>query len=203
MLVPEFDRYLHERRQGLCFEDNLNDVLMDVVETPFFTDAASPRTPRAFTTPTHSRSGSLTSPPVTTSPLPSTLRPKPKSKWSFLSPRKTPTPTPSTPQPPSITYQPRLPKGVKSLPSTPNDAHYEATGRLKVESLVAESPRKGVWSPAATGGPLLDLAEEDDCGMKSSSPEPNAMPTQVSLSQVLDNVVVRLPSPLGFCQNLR
>lgn len=194
MLVPEFDRYLHERRQGLCFEDNLNDVLMDVVETPFFTDAATPSTPRAFTTPTHSRSGSLTSPPVTTSPLPSTLRPKPKSKWSFLSPRKTPTPTPSTPQPPPITYQPRLPKGAKSLPSTPNDAHYEATSRLKVESLVAESPRKGVWSPAATGGPLLDLAE-DECGTKSSSPEPNAMPTQVSLSQVLDNVVVRLPSP--------
>lgn len=203
MAVPEFDRYLSERRQGLFFEENLSDILMDIQDTPFVdvlasappSSIADPTQP-PFKTPTHSRSGSLTSPAVaTTSPLPTTPRPKAKSKWSFLSPRKTPAASPSVEQSPNLPYQVRQSRDGRLLPTTPNAAHYEATASLKVESLVAESPRKGVWSPLVARA-QEPLREEDESAVEEAGaerPDEGAEPRQISLSQVLDNVVVRVP----------
>ena len=98
---------------------------------------------------------------------------------------------------------------------------------MKVERLVAESPQKGVWSPAGAAGRraeggagrsrLMDLGEEAQFGLGSDEEEEvdekeealereserlrsrsavgggDGEGTKVSLSNVLDNVVV---SPL-------
>ena len=208
MMVPDFDRFLEERRRGLLVEEHLSDVLMDVQDTPFLATPDRPTatsSPQPFRTPSHSRTASLTSPGPTTSPLPTTPRPKAKSKWSFLSPRKTPVSSPAAEQPSHVPYQARRVESSGDLSATSHAKHYEATANLKVESLVADSPRKGVWSPApadAAQGDLRDLLEDDEADQTqagSESPTKGRTARQVALSQVLDNVVVRVPlwpSPL-------
>lgn len=116
---------------------------------------------------------------------------------------------------------------MKSTPtSTAHETHYQVTSSMKVERLVAESPLKGVWSPAGAGGrraaggagrsKLMDLGEEAQFGLGSDEEEEvdeeeenleresqrlksrsagsggDGEGTKVSLSHVLDNVVVSL-----------
>jgi hypothetical protein len=210
MMVPDFDRFLEERRRGLFFEEHLSDVLMDIQETPFAATPDRPTatdSPRPFRTPSHSRTGSLTSPGPTPSPLPTTPRPKATSKWSFLSPRKTPVASPAAEQSPHVPIQVRRSESSRDLPSTPHAKHYEATANLKVESLVADSPRKGVWSPAASSARdvLGDLSEDGEQARSRSSPgcPAEGRPARkIALSQVLDNVVVSLPAAVAPADGL-
>ncbi|KAJ7219259.1 Retinoic acid induced 16-like protein-domain-containing protein [Mycena pura] len=181
-LVDNFDKFLLERRQGLLFSENLTDALslaLDLSEEP-----------------TH----------VIATPEPvQSVRPKPKPSassfvTSFLTPKKSkPTKTapinePSTP--------PRAGQS-RSVSASPFGPHYRQTGSINVEPFVAPAPVSGVWTPAKSSQWTAD--EEDVFGSawsdKPRTAEPESMrsadsdsrsekPANVTLSQLLDNVVI-------------
>jgi Retinoic acid induced 16-like protein/Family of unknown function (DUF5917) len=172
--VENFDKYLLERRQGLLFSENLNDALTLALE---LADDKSPPA-RPPSTPT---------------------RPKPKSKGSlvsFLTPKKK-TASPRDPPTPS---EPSTPPRGKVIAASPFGPHYQETGAIAIQPLVVPLPATGPWSP--TNKPQWSAADEDvftagaqwgdETLDRASEPNEELGPavTKVTLSQLLDNVVI-------------
>ncbi|KAF8575555.1 hypothetical protein K439DRAFT_1419710 [Ramaria rubella] len=176
--VEYFDKYLLERRQGLLFSENLNDALSLALELSDekYTPARIPSN-----TPT---------------------RPKPKAKSSsfvsFLTPKKKTTTTRDVTTPSEPTTPPRR----KVIAASPFGSHYQETGAIAVQPLVASLPSTGPWSPAKK----TNWSMEDDDVFTASAQWSDELPdrrpepmedsesgpavTKVTLSQLLDNVVI-------------
>lgn len=175
-LVDDFDRFLLERRQGLLFSENLTDALTLALdfESNGFTRLVSP------------------------SPTADTPRPKPKSKpsalVSFLTPKKR-----TSKQGPT---DPPTPRGRhKSLDSSPFAPHYQKTGAIVVEQYLAPAPSDGPWTPAKpkkwSAAEVDVFTSSGQWGEGGAAPEQHEEEednqpkvTHVTLSQVLDNVVI-------------
>jgi hypothetical protein len=178
--VANFDKYLLERRQGLLFSENLTDALtlvLDLEDT--------------------SGSAILQSPVVAVSGSPPKSVSKPSGSFvSFLTPRK----SKSIPSKTTQSGASSMPTTSKTVATRPFGSHYQHTGAVTVESFEAPSPSEGPWTPAR---PLKFSAEEEDVfssgwddrprltATSSSQPEePVQAPKTVTLSRLLDNIVI-------------
>ncbi|KAG1756798.1 Retinoic acid induced 16-like protein-domain-containing protein [Suillus paluster] len=180
--VENFDQYLLERRQGLLFSENLTDALTLSLEP--VQDTVLPP------------SGSWD---VVHTPDTPPQRPKPKPKTSalvsFLTPRKSKSTASKASSEP--TTPPRT--NSKNAAASPFAPHYQRTRDIVVEPFVAPVPQSGAWTSAQ---PSKWNADEDDVfsagsqwgGHTVAPPEggnsTEEKATQVTLSQLLDNVVV-------------
>lgn len=192
-MVDNFDQYLLERRQGLLFNENLTDALTLALDV----DGGAP--PRAAGT--LSATGSAA--PELSTPRP----PKPKAKSassslvSFLTPKKsrpakTPAPEPTTP-----------PRGAdRAVDASPFGPHYQKTGAIVVEPFAAPAPSTGPWTPkkarrwnadeedvfgsSAQWGEGRFQQVEESSEEEGEEEERQAKPASVTLSRLLDNVVI-------------
>ncbi|KAJ8078764.1 hypothetical protein PM082_013047 [Marasmius tenuissimus] len=175
--VSNFDQFFLERRQGLLFSENLTDALSLAIE--------------------------LTDEPAQLPSTPSKQqqnRPKPKpsassSFMSLLTPKKNKTR-------PSVPFAPSTPPKheTKGLAASPFAPHYKKTGSITVEPFVPPAPVSGPWTPAKSQNWSVD--EEDvfssgwtDRSRRQSTSsddelEEDSRPTTITLSHLLDNVVV-------------
>jgi Retinoic acid induced 16-like protein/Family of unknown function (DUF5917) len=177
--VKNFDKYLLERRQGLLFSENLTDALTLALD---FDDTSGLQTSLVTTTPA---SGSPSKPATRIS----------ESLVSFLTPRK-PKPPPSRATPP-VGVSSSTSK--KTVAARPFGSHYQHTGAVTVEPFEAPSPSEGPWAPAR---PLKFSTEEEDVfsgwqdksqnmvQSNSQRDEPAQSPKTVTLSRLLDNIVI-------------
>ncbi|CDO68335.1 hypothetical protein BN946_scf184799.g62 [Trametes cinnabarina] len=187
-MVDNFDQYLLERRQGLLFNENLTDALTLALD---FEGGLAPT----------SAGVPLVQSPATEAPP----RPKPQPKsasssiMSFLTPKKNrpSKPTPSEPSTPS-----RGPS--RAVDASPFGPHYQKTSSITVEPYLAPAPSSGPWTPAKSR--RWDADEDDVFGSSGQWGEGPAEPqhvvddsdeeedrskiTHVTLSQLLDNVVI-------------
>ncbi|KAF8514029.1 Retinoic acid induced 16-like protein-domain-containing protein [Gautieria morchelliformis] len=173
--VENFDKYLLERRQGLLFSENLNDALTLALE---LADDKSPPA-RPPSTPT---------------------RPKPKSKGSSLVSFLTPKKKTASPRDPPTPSEPSTPPRGKVIAASPFGPHYQETGAIAIQPLVVPLPATGPWSPSKK--PQWSAADEDvfTAGAQWGDETPDRVPepneesgpavTKVTLSQLLDNVVI-------------
>ncbi|KAH9901326.1 Retinoic acid induced 16-like protein-domain-containing protein [Cubamyces lactineus] len=186
-MVENFDQYLMERRQGLLFNENLTDALTLALD---FDGGIAPK----------STGVPLVQSPVTEAPPRPKAQPKSASSsiMSFLTPKKSrPTkPAPSEPTTPS--------RGTsRAVDASPFGPHYQKTGAITVEPYLAPAPSSGPWTPAKSRKWNAD--EEDVFGSTgqwgetpaqsrvvddSESEEEETKITHVTLSQLLDNVVI-------------
>ncbi|KAG1789847.1 Retinoic acid induced 16-like protein-domain-containing protein [Suillus plorans] len=179
--VGNFDQYLLERRQGLLFSENLTDALTLSLEP--VQDALS-----------QSGSWDVVQAPETPPQRPKS-KPKTSALVSFLTPRKSkaaPSRAPSEP-----TTPPR--SGGKNVAANPFAPHYQRTRDIVVEPFVAPVPHLSPWTSAQ---PSKWNADEDDIfsagsqwgGHTATRSEGEDLhggkATQVTLSQLLDNVVI-------------
>ncbi|KAI8998690.1 Retinoic acid induced 16-like protein-domain-containing protein [Trametes punicea] len=188
-MVDNFDQYLMERRQGLLFNENLTDALTLALD---FDGGLVPK--------------SAGTPPVQPSVTEAPPRPKPQPKsasssiMSFLTPKKNKPAklTPSEPATPS--------RGAsRAVDASPFGPHYQKTGSITVEPYLAPAPSSGPWTPAKSRKWIAD--EEDVFGSSGqwgggsaasqilvddsdSEGEDGSKITHVTLSQLLDNVVI-------------
>lgn len=182
-VVPDFDIFLAERRQGLVFSENLTDALslsFDLSNNAISLAEASNtlRTESGFSHPKP--------------------RTKSKSGWvSFLSSRKSKSIHVSPTRSDSSTSSSQ----GKAVEASPFGAHYRKTSSISVEPLVAPLPASGPWVPVERRAFSHD--EEDILGSsgqwgeeKHSDYAPLTQETEneniktVTLSQLLDNVVI-------------
>ncbi|KAF7304870.1 hypothetical protein MKEN_01201200 [Mycena kentingensis (nom. inval.)] len=177
-LVDNFDKYLLERRQGLLFSENLTDALSLALDMSDDAPRPTPATPEPAAAPT---------------------RPKPKpTASSFVSSLLTPKKSKPTP---TATPVKATPAHIRSVTASPFGPHYQQTGSIEVEPFVAPVPATGVWTPAKSAGWTTD--EDDVFGSawsdkpRTSEPQPMERdegiaerPANVTLSQLLDNVVI-------------
>ena len=190
-MVEKFDQYLTERRQGLLFNENLTDALTLALD---FETGITPKS-AGF-------GGALS---MLSSPVEAPQRPKPKPKQSasstlvsFLTPKKS---KPAKPAPPEPTTPSR--GGSRSaVDASPFGPHYQKTGAIVVEPFLAPAPSSGPWTPAKSRKWNAD--EEDVFGSSgqwgenqtsqvvddSDEEEEKPQITRVTLSQLLDNVVI-------------
>ncbi|KAG8844476.1 hypothetical protein FRB91_002592 [Serendipita sp. 411] len=190
--VEGFDGYLAERRQGLLFAENLTDAISLSIELDadksFFSTIRETLSPpiKGTSTPPQSRSFS--------SLMPSFLTPK-KEKTQGISNL-----TPST----SFDSPSRNKSREVKLAASPFGSHYQKTGRISVQPLIASHPSGGTWTPP----PIAETAETEETeepGQQSDeegkeendvfSPNWNSqkretLVTKITLSQLLDNVVI-------------
>jgi hypothetical protein len=179
--VENFDKYLLERRQGLLFSENLTDALTLALD--FDDTSGTPNFSLPVTTPA---SGSPPKPATSIS----------GSLVSFLTPRK-PKPSPSRATPPVAVSSST---SSKTVAARPFGSHYQHTSAVTVEPFEAPSPSEGPWTPAR---PLKFSTEEEDifssgwqdksqntAKSKSQLEEPVQGPKTVTLSRLLDNIVI-------------
>ena len=193
--IGSFDKFLLERRQGLLFSENLTDALnlaLDLRDDP--------------------KSPNLKPPSAALGAAAEVPKPKPKPKSttssfvSFLSPRRT---KPAKPTPPPEPASPPEGSRTGTVSANPFGSHYQETNTIKVDPLVADVPSTAPWSTAKKGK-LSGLGDDDMFGASawgdSSSSRRNSkvqereeeaeadeeekQPTSVTLSQLLDNVVI-------------
>ena len=181
--VANFDKYLLERRQGLLFSENLTDALTLAL------DLEDTSGPPIFQSPV------VATPPISESPPKSVSRPS-GSFVSFLTPRK----SKSTPSKTTQFGASSMPTSSKTVAARPFGSHYQHTGAVTVEPFEAPSPSEGPWTPAR---PLKFSAEEEDVFSSgwddrprytaTASPQPEEPvqgPKTVTLSRLLDNIVI-------------
>jgi hypothetical protein len=181
--VANFDKYLLERRQGLLFSENLTDALTLAL------DLEDTSGPPIFQSPV------AATPPISGSP-PKSVSKSPGSFVSFLTPRK----SKSTSSKITQSGASSMPTSSKTVAARPFGSHYQHTGAVTVEPFEAPSPSEGLWKPAR---PLQFSAEEEDVfssgwddrprdtAASSSQPEePVQGPKAVTLSRLLDNIVI-------------
>ncbi|KAI0664868.1 Retinoic acid induced 16-like protein-domain-containing protein [Cubamyces menziesii] len=186
-MVENFDQYLMERRQGLLFNENLTDALTLALD---FEGGIAPK----------SAGVPLVQSPATEAPPRPKAQPKSASSsiMSFLTPKKSRStkPAPSEPTTPS--------RGAsRAVDASPFGPHYQKTGAITVEPYLAPAPSSGPWTPAKSRKWNAD--EEDVFGSTgqwgetpaqsrvvddSESEEEEVKITHVTLSQLLDNVVI-------------
>lgn len=169
-MLDNFDKFLLERRQGLVFSENLSDALSlgweltDELPKPFGIESIQQTIQR----PILSASNSLV---------------------SFLTPKK----SKSRPSAPST---PTKAGDMKNVTSSPFAPHYQKTNSIVVEPFVVPSPVSGIWTPSQ---PEKWNVEEEDVftsgwGEKAKKETKDDTlfdkPAHITLSQLLDNVVV-------------
>jgi len=172
--VEQFDKFLLERRQGLVFSENLTDALslgLDLKEEPKPIKLVPESVSKPKPTPKQSTSSSFV---------------------SFLTPKKSkstkPVPVTEPTTPPRNTLS-------KSVTASPFGTHYQRTGSLKVEPFVAPIPPSGPWTPSSKRRNFT-IAEEDVFGSAWGQPQYRDSPEEdkkllpVTLSQLLDNIVI-------------
>jgi hypothetical protein len=182
--VENFDKYLLERRQGLLFSENLTDALTLALDLD--DSSISPIVQSPIAVPNILLSES---PPKSASTLSGSL-------VSFLSPRKS-KPAPSKATPSGATL---VSASSKTVAARPFGSHYQHTGTVTVEPFEAPCPLEGPWMPAR---PLKFSAEEEDVFASSweerprktadssyRQNEPVQGPKTVTLSRLLDNIVI-------------
>ncbi|KZV93390.1 hypothetical protein EXIGLDRAFT_613050 [Exidia glandulosa HHB12029] len=178
-LVNGFDRYLVERRQGLLFAENLNDALSLALELDAPVISAVPPSTPPRPKPTKTKSGPF-----------SFLTPKKKQPAAKATPNASP---PGTP-----------PRGgnARAMSASPFAPHYQQTSTIAVEALAAPIPPSGPWTPRKNAGydvfggeksawadePEQD--EEEEERTKRSAAQKEEGTTRITLSQLLDNVVI-------------
>jgi Retinoic acid induced 16-like protein len=180
--VDDFDRLLSERRQGLMFEENLTDALgldAEAEKSSIFATFSPPQ---------------LSSPPLPSSPPP---KPKNKSAASFMSSFLTPKKDKSSKvSSPAATPATRKASDIKpNLVASPFATHYELTSKIQVRPFEAPLPVTGPWQPQryTDGGVIEEDDEEewkDDAFGTVSDKKKEAESVRVTLSQLLDNVVI-------------
>jgi retinoic acid induced 16-like protein/uncharacterized protein DUF5917 len=181
--IANFDKYLLERRQGLLFSENLTDALTLAL------DLEDGSAPSFFQSPV------VTAPPVSESP-PKSVPKTSGSFVSFLTPRR----SKSTPAKTTQSGASSMPTSSKTVAARPFGSHYQHTGAVTVEPFEAPSPSEGPWTPAR---PLKFSAEEEDvfssgwderprntATSSSQSEVPVQGPKTVTLSRLLDNIVI-------------
>ncbi|KAG6911518.1 hypothetical protein DXG01_014592 [Tephrocybe rancida] len=179
--VDNFDKFLLERRQGLLFSENMTDALsfsLDIMDEPI-----PELSPSEHPAPTLSKAKPKLS---TASSLVSFLTPK-KNK---IAPRPLASPEPTTPSK----------KNTRNIAS-PFGRHYLDTGSIVVEPFIAPIPSSSPWMPArvtkwAAGEEDVFTSSgwnKDERPILEAEDEPDKEPTKpesVTLSQLLDNVVI-------------
>lgn len=185
-LIEDFDRFLLERRQGLLFSENLTDALTLALdfEGNAFARAVSPPTTAGDATP----------------------RPKPKSKGASFVSIFTPKKRAKQSQTPTDSPTPR--GGHKALEASPFGPHYQRTAAIVVEPYLAPAPSDGPWQPAKpvkkwnedeadafASGQWGDTSLANELGRAEEErleqeEEQERKVTHVTLSQLLDNVVI-------------
>ncbi|KAG8726333.1 hypothetical protein FRC12_023487 [Ceratobasidium sp. 428] len=180
--IPNFDKHLVDRHQGLLFSENISDALnlslsLDVTSEPAHLQLPLPGTP-----------------------------PRPKAKatgssfMSFLTPKKhkttntgaiTPSSTPSEPTP--------SPGTSKVVSASPFSAHYQTTSIIDLDGVAAPEPAAGPWSSAQTRKGVQRIEDDvftawkDDDVPKpeaSTGKEQESAARRITLSQLLDNAVI-------------
>lgn len=178
--VENFDKFLRERRQGLLFSENLTDALnlaLDLTDDPRSIKRASEPVQAPKPKP---------KPSVTSSFVP-----------SFLTVKKNKPATKPSPQPAEL--EPTRQAVPKTVSASPFGSHYKHTGTVKVESFVASVPSSGPWTPSKAK--KWNVAEEDVfnsawgdnlriISKQEEVEEADEKPAPVTLSQLLDNVVI-------------
>lgn len=180
--VPDLDRHLTERRQGLLFSENINDALslslsLDVSSDPVHIQLPLPAVPE-------------------TPPRPKN---KPGSSFmSFLAPKKNKSPGPTAAVSPTPPPEPSTSQnsGPKVVPASPFGAHYQSTSVVDLEGLAAPEPTAGPWSPQQRKNVRVEddvfAAWKDTGDAEEEQPrkeEPKSE-KRVTLSQLLDNTVI-------------
>ncbi|KAF8605269.1 hypothetical protein BDV93DRAFT_537374 [Ceratobasidium sp. AG-I] len=179
--VPDLDRHLTERRQGLLFSENINDALSLSLSLDVSSDPVHIQLPLLVVPETPQRPKS-----------------KPSSSFmSFLSPKKNKSPSSTsavspTPPEPSLSQN----SGPKVVPASPFGAHYQSTSVVDLEGLAAPEPAAGPWSPQKR----KNVGVEDDVftAWKDTGDNEEEQPKKketgsekrVTLSQLLDNTVI-------------
>ena len=179
--VDDFDHLLSERRRGLMFEENMTDALgLD-------SEAEKSSIFAAFS-PTQ-----LSSPPLPSSP-PSKSKSMGAAAFvqALLTPKKDKS---SKPTSPAVTPTKKTSAIKSSLIASPFAAHYELTSKIQVRPFEAPLPVTGPWQPQryAGGAVILEDDEEewkDDAFGTVSDKKKEVESTRVTLSQLLDNVVI-------------
>ena len=195
-MVDNFDQYLLERRQGLLFNENLTDALTLALDVEGGSGSGPARAAGTL-----SATGSAV--PELSTPRP----PKPKARSassslvSFLTPKKsrpakTAAPEPTTP-----------PRGAdRAVDASPFGPHYQKTGAISVEPFAAPAPSTGPWTPkkarrwnadeedvfgsSAQWGEGRFRQVEESSEEEGEEEERQAKPASVTLSRLLDNVVI-------------
>jgi hypothetical protein len=213
--VEDFDRFLEERRQGLLFKENINDALN--LHFELAADAATTRGALASSNsaPAWSPRPPPSAPPNTPAKIPAST-PVLKAKSTIASVTAYFTPTKSskkvvTPVTPNTKANvPPTPGGrPKVFPASPFTPHYTQTGTIEVQPYVAPAPTSGPWSPTPKAGMAMGLGfgEEEgdvfsaparrssvdmssDDGRRTNASLDLKAAARVSLSQLLDNVVI-------------
>ncbi|KAJ3525169.1 hypothetical protein NMY22_g10685 [Coprinellus aureogranulatus] len=176
--IDKFDVYLSERRQGLLFSENLTDALQVSLDDE----------PAVITKPAVEAEGKPKRPSLSAT----------SAIASFLTPKR------SRPKPAQETTTPQRspPKGIRT--PSPFGAHYQQTSSITVEPVIAPVPFTALWTPSKKQS--WDTMEEDvfssgwsdrtDYSLRNSSfddedvEEESYRPQTVTLSQLLDNVVI-------------
>jgi hypothetical protein len=198
-LVEDFDKFLLVRRQGLLFSENLTDALNPALDVSSEDSLQSHNpVPQVPQTPTKA---------------------KPKAKGasslvSFLTPRKNKPPAPVVSGPTTTPYLQDANGKDNTVSASPFGSHYQQTGSIKVEPLVAPIPSTGPWIPVHTR--KWNVGEEDVFGSGWSERPSDAIHHEggfnalgegtapggeeeysqsvkgktITLSQLLDNVVI-------------
>ena len=186
-IVEEFDIYLMERRQGLLFSENLTDALGLAQDVS--SENASLFNPAPFTPHTSTKSKTQTK----TSSLSVSYLP-PKKNQSFLVPTDDQESVPSS----------RNVSGSSAVSANPFGPHYQKTGSIKVQPLVAPVPSVGLWTPVNV--PKWNAEKEDVCETERLSASghdeifewrerinnggESQVEQTITLSLLLDNVVI-------------
>ncbi|KAM6500532.1 Retinoic acid induced 16-like domain containing protein [Amanita muscaria] len=176
-MVDDFDKYLLERRQGLLFSESLTDALniaLDIGGEPVTTT-------QPIEIPSKSKSKSI----IASS----------SSLVSFLSPRKSKVAKSSNDKE-DITRR----KQAESQAS-PFGGHYQITSGISLESFIASAPSSGPWAPRKAmkwgvededvfTSSWSDRSEDSLNDSRHEKDAPERRTVTVTLSQLLDNVVI-------------
>lgn len=176
-LVPGFDRFLVERRQGLLFAENLNDALNLALELEAPVFSSVPSTP----------------------PRPKPVKAK-SNPFAFLTPKKKQPAAKATPSGSPPGTPPRRVSDARAMSASPFAPHYQQTGSIAVEALAAPVPGSGPWTPRKNTGYDVfgsessawadEPEQEDEPSQRSAVAQKEEGTTRITLSQLLDNVVI-------------
>ncbi|KAF9505986.1 hypothetical protein BS47DRAFT_1305859 [Hydnum rufescens UP504] len=187
--VEDFDRFLEERRQGLLFKENINDALN--LHFELAADAAAAPPPNT---------------PAKVPPSTPVLKAKSTiaSVTAYFTPTKSAKKAVAPVTPNTKANVPPTPGGrPKVFPASPFTPHYTQTGAIEVQPYVAPAPTSGPWSPTPKAGMAMEEGDvfsaparrgsvdmSSDDGRRTNAGLDLKAAARVSLSQLLDNVVI-------------
>ncbi|EGG08970.1 uncharacterized protein MELLADRAFT_115875 [Melampsora larici-populina 98AG31] len=201
--VPGFDKYLHERRQGLVFVENLEDALEGDTSPFGATEEAQAMSPPPPPPIVENAPATKIATPVTEPKS----KPKEISFFASLFRPANGAPKKSSPSNRASSRQPQTPTAQTPDRATgfqPFSEHYRQTGSIKLNITPVQTPastkkhqsRKNEWDfsdDETTSGPETPTKKTRNGTLvveDQSHKEDRKTKTSTSLSMVLDNVVV-------------